>query len=45
MVRAKPMTTRTAGLDTYHMTTFTMLLVSQTQGYIWTKVGTVWRAK
>jgi len=34
MVRAKSMTTCTAGLDIYHLSMFTVLLLSQTQHYV-----------
>jgi len=40
MVRAELMTTNTAGIDTTHLTMFTMLLVSQTQHHEWTKLDT-----
>ena len=35
MVRAEPMTTCTAGIDTYYSTRFNMLLVSQTKHYVY----------
>jgi len=44
MVRAELMTTRTAGIDTNHLTMFTILLVSRTP-HMWTKVDTVQMAK
>jgi len=44
-VRAKPMTTRTLGIDTSHLARFTAMPVSRTQHYIWTKLGKVRMAK
>jgi len=42
MVRAEPMTTYTlAGIDTFHLTRFTPLLVSRTQHCMWTKLDMV----
>jgi len=46
MVRRKPTTTHTAGINISHSTRrFTVMLVAQTQHYIWTKLDTVWMAK
>jgi len=42
MVRRKPTTTHTAGINISHSTRrFTVMLVAQTQHYIWTKLDTV----
>jgi len=45
MARAEPTTIHTAGIDTNYSTTFTVLLMSQTQHYMWTKLDTVRMAK
>jgi len=34
MLKAEPMATRKARIDTFHSTRFTILLVSQTQRYV-----------
>jgi len=39
MVRAEPTSTRTAGIDTSYLTRFTIVLVSWSQRYIWTKLN------
>jgi len=39
MVRAEPTTLCTAGIDTFHLTRFSVLLMLQTQHYIWYKTG------
>jgi len=41
MVRTKLLNFHTAGKDTSYLTRFTILLVSRTQHYIWTKLDMV----
>jgi len=45
MVGTESMTTHTAGIDTSHLTRFTVLLVLRTQHYMWTKLDMVRTAK
>ena len=43
MLRAEPTTTRTARISTSHSTRLTVLLVSRTQCYMWTKLWFEWQ--
>jgi len=45
MLRAEPMTIYTVGTGTSYVTRFAVLLVSQTQLYMWQKLDTVSMAK